>query len=141
MQLQPPGDGAQPKTPRRLNTSQHKWQQRILYSRVLVTGSPPGAEQPLLFEDAVHLGWSLRSLQLLPIQHLLLQFFISFPVLVKACLRLRFVSQDRSVERHKRENFAIIMQFCWRTLKLVEHFEGSCARPMGFSKDQGVREK
>ena len=32
-------------------------------------------EQPLLFEYAVHLGRSLRSLQLLPIQHLLLQFF------------------------------------------------------------------
>lgn len=32
-------------------------------------------EQPLLFEDAVHFSRSLRSLELLPIQHLLLQFF------------------------------------------------------------------
>ena len=51
----PQGVGAQPKTPRRLNTSQHKWQQRILDSRVLVTGSTPSVEQPLLFENVVHL--------------------------------------------------------------------------------------
>lgn len=32
-------------------------------------------DQPLLFEDAVHFSRSLRSLELLPVQHLLLQFF------------------------------------------------------------------
>ena len=36
-----PGVGAQPKTPRRSNTSQAQWQQRIIDGRVLVAGSTP----------------------------------------------------------------------------------------------------
>lgn len=32
-------------------------------------------EEPLLLEDAVHFSRSLRSLELLPVQHLLLQLF------------------------------------------------------------------
>lgn len=42
-----PGVGAQPKTPHRSNTSQVQWQQRIINSRVLVTGSTPMLSSPL----------------------------------------------------------------------------------------------
>ena len=37
----PPSIGAQPKTPRRSNTLQDKWQQTIMDGRVLITASPP----------------------------------------------------------------------------------------------------
>lgn len=42
-----------------------------------VPGAPGDllVQQPLLLEDAVYFRRSLRSLELLPVQHLLLQFF------------------------------------------------------------------